>query len=86
MLATAFAVLPHPAQAQPSGAQTVAGQATLHQQGNRLLVTTQNAPGTQHSAINWQSFNVPAGSTTWFQQPSATSTSINRVVAPNPTT
>ena len=86
MLATAFAVLPHPAQAQPSGAQAVAGQATLHQQGNRLLVTTQNAPGAQHSTINWQSFNVPAGSTTWFQQPSATSTSINRVVAPNPTT
>ena len=84
MLATAFALLPQAAQAQPSGAQAVAGQAALSQQGNRLLVTTQNAPGAQHSAINWQSFNVPAGSTTWFEQPSAASTSINRVVAANP--
>jgi filamentous hemagglutinin family protein len=36
--------------------------------------------GLQHSAINWQSFSVPAGNTTHFQQPSAASTVINRVV------
>ncbi|MDO9203577.1 MAG: filamentous hemagglutinin N-terminal domain-containing protein, partial [Hydrogenophaga sp.] len=84
ILATAFAVLAHTAHAQPSGAQVVAGQATLQQQGNNLLVTTQNAPGSQHSTINWQSFSVPAGSTAWFNQPSASSTSINRVVGTNP--
>lgn len=85
MVAAAFVGLPATtAWAQPAGAQAIAGQASLQQQGNRLVVTTQNAPGTSHSAINWQSFNVPAGSTTWFDQPGAGSTSINRVVAANP--
>ncbi|HRK37555.1 MAG TPA: filamentous hemagglutinin N-terminal domain-containing protein, partial [Burkholderiaceae bacterium] len=83
-MAAAFMALHQPATAQPAGAQVVAGQAHIQQQGNNLLVTTQNAPGKQHSTINWQSFNVPAGSTTYFQQPGPSSTSINRVTAPNP--
>jgi filamentous hemagglutinin family protein len=83
-LAAAFMVPHAPTAAQPVGAQVIAGQAQFQAQGNNLLVTTQNAPGKQHSAINWQSFNVPAGSTTYFQQPGASSTSINRVTAPNP--
>lgn len=70
--------------ANPTGAQVVAGQATLSGSGNQLIVTTQNAPGTQYSAINWQSFNIPAGSSTRFVQPSASSTSINRVQSNNP--
>jgi filamentous hemagglutinin family protein len=83
-LAAAF-MMPHAAtNAQPVGAQVIAGQAQFQAQGNNLLVTTQNAPGKQHSTINWQSFNVPAGSSTYFQQPGANSTSINRVTAPNP--
>jgi filamentous hemagglutinin family protein len=81
-LAGAFAALP--AAAQPSGAQAIHGGATLTQLGNTLLVTTTNGAGTQHSAINWQSFSVPGGTTTWFFQPSATSTAINRVVGPDP--
>ncbi len=81
-LAAAFAMAP--AGAQPSGAQAIHGGATLTQQGNTLLVTTTNGAGTQHSAINWQSFSVPGGTTTWFAQPSAASTSINRVVGPDP--
>ncbi|MDQ6882420.1 MAG: filamentous hemagglutinin N-terminal domain-containing protein, partial [Pseudomonadota bacterium] len=48
------------------------------------MVTTQNGAGTQHSAINWQSFSVPAGSFTRFNQPGATSSSINRVVGADP--
>ena len=86
MALAAVFVAPTAAQAQPVGHHVVAGQATVQQQGNNLLVTTQNAPGTQHSALNWQSFNVPAGTSTWFQQPNASSTSINRVTAPNPST
>jgi filamentous hemagglutinin family protein len=70
-------------QAQPSGAQAVHGTASLSQQGNTLVVTTQNGAGTAHSSINWQSFSVPAGSATQFNQPSATSTSINRVTGGN---
>ncbi|WBY00162.1 filamentous hemagglutinin N-terminal domain-containing protein [Ramlibacter tataouinensis] len=71
-------------QAQPSGAQAIHGAATLSQQGNQLVVTTQNGAGTSHSAINWQSFSIPAGTSTHFAQPGATSTSINRVLGPDP--
>ena len=60
------------------------GQASLQQQGNSLVVTTQNGPGSRHSAINWQSFSVPSGSVTHFRQPDTGSTSINRVLANNP--
>jgi filamentous hemagglutinin family protein len=72
-----------PSLAQPSGAQAIAGGAALSQQGNKLVVTTANGAGTSHSAINWQSFSVPAGSITQFNQPSAASTSINRVLGNN---
>ena len=71
-------------QANPAGAQVIAGQASVVPTGNKLLVTTQNAPGSSHSAINWQSFSIPAGSSTYFSQPNAASTVINRVAAPNP--
>lgn len=70
--------------AQPTGGQVIQGHAILQQQGNSLLVTTQNAAGTNRSVINWQSFSVPAGSTTQFLQPSAQSLSINRVVGNDP--
>lgn len=73
-----------PAHAQPSGAQARHGSATLSQQGSRLVVTTQNGAGTAHSAIDWQSFSIPAGTSTHFAQPGAASTSINRVLGPDP--
>ena len=82
-LAACFAAV-GPARAQPSGAQAVVGSATLSQDGSRLTVTTQNGAGTNHSAISWQSFSVPAGSSTWFSQPCANSTSINRVTGRDP--
>jgi len=84
-LAVAAAFLSSPmALAQASGAQAIHGHASLSQQGANLLVTTQNGAGTNHSAINWQSFSVPGGSTTHFAQPHAASLSINRVVGNNP--
>ena len=73
-----------PAFAQPTGGQAIQGSAVLLQQGNSLLVTTQNAPGTNRSVINWQSFSIPAGSTTQFLQPSSQSLSINRVMGNDP--
>jgi len=82
-LAAAF-VGSHQALAQPSGAQVIQGQASFAQQGNSLVITTQNGAGLNHSAINWQSFSVPAGSTTSFVQPNAASLSINRVVGNDP--
>ncbi|OYT92643.1 MAG: hypothetical protein CFE43_07230 [Burkholderiales bacterium PBB3] len=83
-LALALGGVPLHAIANPTGGVVVAGQATMASTGNNLLVTTQNAAGTNHSVINWQSFSIPQGSTTYFQQPSATSTSINRVVTNTP--
>ena len=68
-----------PVLANPSGAQVVNGQAVLQTQGSRLTVT--NTPG---AIINWQSFSVGAGETTYFQQQSATSAVLNRVQAQNP--
>lgn len=82
--AVAAAFVLQPVLAQPVGGQAVHGQATFATSGNNLVVRTQNGAGTSHSAINWQSFSVPGGSTTQFFQPSATSTSINRVVGPDP--
>lgn len=84
-LALAAAFVPYgDVLAQPAGAQVIHGQASLQQQGNSLLVTTQNGPGSRHSAIDWQSFSVPGGSLTHFRQPDAGSTSINRVLGNNP--
>ncbi|MCA0212027.1 MAG: filamentous hemagglutinin N-terminal domain-containing protein [Proteobacteria bacterium] len=81
-LAACFAA--NPLRAQPAGAQVIHGAATLSRSGANLTVTTQNGAGTSHSAINWQSFNVPGGSTAHFAQPGAASTSINRVLGNNP--
>ncbi|MES2951135.1 MAG: filamentous hemagglutinin N-terminal domain-containing protein [Pseudomonadota bacterium] len=83
-VALAWGALTDNALANPSGGVAVAGQATMVTTGNQLLVTTQNGAGTNHSAINWQSFSIPAGNTTHFQQPSAVSTVINRVVSNTP--
>ena len=83
-VALAWAGAPLTAVANPTGGVAVVGQATMATSGTQLLVTTQNGVGTSHSAINWQSFSVPQGSTTFFQQPNASSTSINRVVTNTP--
>lgn len=75
------------ARANPTGGVAIVGQATFNStQPNHLLVTTQNGAGTNYSAINWQSFSIPSGSTTRIEQPNAASLSINRVVTNTPTT
>jgi filamentous hemagglutinin family protein len=83
-VAIAWSLSPAIALANPTGGVAIAGQANMATQGNKLIVTTQNGAGTNYSAINWQSFSIPSGSTTYFQQPGATSTSINRVVTNTP--
>lgn len=70
--------------AQGVGAQAIAGAAVVTQQGKVQTVTTTNVAGGNHSAINWQSFSIPSGYTTNFVQPTAQSTSINRVLGNNP--
>ena len=83
-LALAWGAAPTLALANPAGGVAIQGQASFTTNGNNLLVTTQNGAGFNHSAINWQSFSIPTGSTTYFQQPNASSTSINRVVTNTP--
>ncbi len=83
-VALAWSALATNANANPTGGVAIVGQANMTTTGNQLLVTTQNGAGTNHSAINWQSFSIPAGNTTHFLQPSAASTSINRVVTNTP--
>jgi filamentous hemagglutinin family protein len=73
-----------PAHAQSTGLQAIHGTASMATQGNKTIITTQNGAGTSHSALNWQSFGVAPGTTTQFNQPSAASTAINRVLGNNP--
>jgi len=86
-LATAYGAVSSAACAQtlPSGGVAVHGQAVITQPAaNQLRVVTQNGAGTRHSAVNWQSFSISAGSTAAIVQPSAASLSINRVVTNTP--
>ena len=83
-IAFAWGAIPALTFANPTGGVAIQGQATITTNGSNLLVTTQNGAGLNHSAINWQSFSIPTGSTTYFQQPNASSTSINRVVTNTP--
>ena len=73
-LAVALAWAPA-ASANPTGAQVAAGAAAFSTAGKTLTVT--NTPGT---IINWQSFSIGSGSTTHFQQQSALSAVLNRVI------
>ena len=70
---------PRMAYANPQGAMVANGQASLVTQGGKLTVT--NTPG---AIINWQSFSIGAGETTYFQQQSAASAVLNRVQTQNP--
>ncbi|WP_374536390.1 two-partner secretion domain-containing protein [Chitinimonas taiwanensis] len=67
------------AQANPAGAEVVAGNAQLQQQGNSLVIS--NTPGT---IINWQSFSIQPHELTRFVQQSAQSAVLNRVVGQDP--
>jgi len=69
------------AEANPTGAQVISGSASIKQSGNLLTVT--NSP---NAIINWQGFSIGAGQTTNFIQQSASSSVLNRVVGPDPST
>jgi filamentous hemagglutinin family protein len=69
----------HAAGALPTGLNVVQGQATLKQSGNQLTIN--NSAG---AVLNWQSFNIGAANAVRFEQPSAASKVLNRVVGNNP--
>jgi fibronectin-binding autotransporter adhesin len=65
--------------ALPVDPTVVAGSAVFHQAGAVLNVTNSNG-----AIINWQQFNIGAGETTRFIQPTASSAVLNRVLAADP--
>jgi len=69
------------AQANPQGMTVVSGSAHPVQQGNTLQITT-----SQNAVLQWSSFDIAAGETTLFQQPSATSIVFNNIRNANPST
>ncbi len=79
-LALALAVgAQRPAGANPTGGSVAQGAATFSASGSILTVGAAN-----NTVINWQSFNIGAGETTAFVQPSASSVVWNRVNDVNP--
>jgi len=67
--------------AQPRNPRVVAGSASFSQNGNVTTVLAAN-----RTIINYSSFNIPAGQTVRFIQPSANSAVLNRVLSMMPTT
>src|ERR1035437_4944403 len=67
------------AQANPTGLAVSFGSAIAQQTGSQLNITAGN-----NAVLNWQRFNIAAGETTVFNQPSATSIVWNRINDPNP--
>ena len=65
--------------ANPTGMTVLSGTASAVANPSRLTVTT-----SQFTLLNWQSFNIGAGETTIFNQPSAGSIVVNRITDQNP--
>jgi len=65
--------------ANPTGPAVVSGAATFTSAGSTLTVT--NSP---NAIINWRGFSIGAGEATRFQQQSASSAVLNRVVGQDP--
>jgi filamentous hemagglutinin family protein len=65
--------------ANPTGMTVSHGSAIVQQNGSQLTVTA-----SQNAFLNWQSFNIVAGETTTFNQPSSTSIVWNRINGQSP--
>ena len=66
-------------QANPAGGTVAQGTATFSTSGSQLTIQTSD-----RAYINWQSFNIDAGETTTFQQPSSSSLVWNNIHDSNP--
>lgn len=66
--------------AAPTGGAVSAGTATIEQSG----ASTSIGQHSDRAVIDWQGFDVGAGERVTFQQPSASSATLNRVHSPNP--
>jgi len=72
-------IVPH-AGAEPAGGQVVNGQAQITQSATSNSTTTTIKQNTPQVSIHWQSFNVGEKDRVIFQQPSASSLAINRIL------
>lgn len=69
-----------PAEANPTGGTVAQGSATFNASGSQFTINQASA----NAYINWQSFNIGAGQTTTFVQPSSTSVAWNHINDSNP--
>jgi len=74
-----LAVIASKVAANPTGMTVVSGGATAQQLGSQLNVAV-----SQLAILNWSSFNIAAGETTSFLQPSANSIVFNEIGDANP--
>ncbi len=80
LLAAAIAIcFVNASHAIPLGPQIAAGSASFNQAGNALTINN-----SRNAILNWQSFNVAANESVRFNQPSASSSVLNRVLANEP--
>ncbi|MBF0562691.1 MAG: filamentous hemagglutinin N-terminal domain-containing protein, partial [Alphaproteobacteria bacterium] len=70
-----------PAMALPQGGSVAGGAATIIQTAPKTLTINQS---TKNAILNWQSFNIASGETTRFNQPSASSFTLNRITGGDP--
>src|SRR5471030_2385498 len=68
-----------PAWSNPTAPQVVNGSASFNQADKLLTVTNSNG-----AIINWNTFSIGAGESTRFNQTSASSSVLNRVLANDP--
>jgi len=75
------AALPSLAQTLPSGGSVAAGSATIGAPQNGTLNINQS---TNQAIINWGGFSIGVGGTVNFNQPGASSATLNRVTGSTP--
>src|SRR5262245_51041649 len=78
-VAAAMMALAGPALAGPEGARVVSGKASLTRNGSLTTIEAGN-----NAIINYSRFNIAAGETVRFIQPSATSRVLNRITGADP--
>jgi len=81
IISASFIGMPLRAYALPDGGAVASGTATLTTSGSTLTVDQSTAS----AVINYNTFNIASGETVTFNQPSATSVTLNRVSVVDPT-
>ncbi|MBM3825737.1 MAG: filamentous hemagglutinin N-terminal domain-containing protein, partial [Verrucomicrobia bacterium] len=80
LVPSAFAQTAPATNALPSGGQVAAGQVSMATTGAPGSPTLQVTQGSDRAIVNWQAFDVGRDATVRFDQPSASSAILNRVV------